>query len=148
MRTRFRTHKALLGLLLSPVAVGVAGTAGQFASLDHPPGGTATGAPASTTGRRPQDRSRKRRDKGLTLPLGQGSSICGMSAPSDAALPRSDGQRREEKKGGCAGSAARREPSTQEPSAMRQPGRDTGLDATPQDTVGPLARPDAGRNQR
>jgi hypothetical protein len=84
---RFRIHKASLGLLLSPVAVGVTGTAGQFASLDHPPGGTAAGAPASTTERRPQDRSRRRRDKGLTLPLGQGSSIWCMSTPSDAALP-------------------------------------------------------------
>ena len=46
MRTRFRIHKASLGLLLSPIAVGGAGTAGQFASL-HPPGGTAPGAPAA-----------------------------------------------------------------------------------------------------
>jgi hypothetical protein len=66
---------ALLGFLLPPVAVSAAGTASQLANLYCPTGGTADAFPGGHHRAATQDRSRKRHDKGLTLPQGQGLSM-------------------------------------------------------------------------
>lgn len=84
MSMLIRILEALLGFLLPAVAMAATGTARQFASPGPPAWWHCRAVPAATTGRAPQGRSRKRRGKGLTLPLGQGSSIWCMSAPSDA----------------------------------------------------------------